>query len=60
MWLGGILTSRVELALQILLGDLDIAHGHADICMPQQFKLPLAEPATPQIHPFRVGGLFAQ
>ena len=36
MGLGRILASRVELALQILLRDLHVAHGHADIFVSQQ------------------------
>src|SRR5260370_27699916 len=36
MRLGGTVASRVELALQILLRDLHIAHGHADITVSEQ------------------------
>ena len=35
MGLGGIEAGCVELALQIVLGDLDVAHGHADIFVSQ-------------------------
>ena len=35
-WLRRILTSEVELALEILLGDLHVAQGHTDVCVPQQ------------------------
>ena len=31
-----VLASRVEFALQIVLGDLHVAHGHANIFVPQQ------------------------
>ena len=34
---GRVLASLVELALQILLRDLHVAHGHADIVVSQQF-----------------------
>ena len=36
MGLGGIVASGVELALKILLRDLHVAHGHADVVVPQQ------------------------
>ena len=36
MRLGGMLAGGMELALQILLRDLHVAHGHADILVPQQ------------------------
>ena len=36
MRVGGMLAGCVELALQVLLGDLDVAHGHADIVVSQQ------------------------
>jgi len=36
MRLGSMLASRVELALQILLSDLHVAHGHANIVVAQQ------------------------
>ena len=36
MRMDGVMTSQMELALQVKLGDLHIAHGHADIFMSQQ------------------------
>ena len=35
MGLGGVLASCVELLLQILLRDLDVAHGNADVLVSQ-------------------------
>jgi hypothetical protein len=34
--MGGALTGEMELTLQVLLGDLQVAHGHTDIFVPQQ------------------------
>jgi len=33
---GRVLACAMELALQILLGDLEVAQGHADVFVPQQ------------------------
>ena len=33
---GRVLACAMELALQILLGDLEIAHGHGDVIVTQQ------------------------
>lgn len=36
MWLGSILASQMEFALQVLLSDLQIAESHADVFVTEQ------------------------